>query len=49
MKNYRWRVKHFATPKAQNDWTEKNRHKFQIVPLFINNGYAAEFRLLKQL
>ena len=45
----RWLVRKFRSQAAQNQWCEKHKHELQIVPLFINNGYAVEFRKLKQL
>lgn len=44
-----WRLKHFGSQKAQDDWCEKHNAKNQIVPLFVNNGYAVEYRSLIRL
>lgn len=33
----------------QDKWIEKHKDKNQIVPLFVNNGYAVEYRSLIQL
>ena len=45
----RWLLRRFKSQQSQNDWIEKHKHELQIVPLFVDNGYAVEFRKLKQL
>ena len=49
IKQKHWLVRKFRSQDAQNQWCEKHKHELQIVPLFVNNGYAVEFRKLKQL
>jgi len=44
-----WRLKKFGSQKAQDNWIENHKHKNQIVPLFVNNGYAVEYRNLIKL
>lgn len=44
-----WRLKHFGSQKAQDDWCENHKHKNQIVPVFVNNGNAVEYRSLIKL
>ena len=46
---HRWLRKRFLSAAAQNKWCAEHRHQFQITPLFVNNGYAVEFRKLRQL
>ena len=45
----RWLLRKFRSQAAQNQWCEKHKHELQIVPLFVDNGYAVEFRKLNQL
>ncbi len=42
-----WSIKRFKTFAAQAQWTESNGHRYQIVPLFVNNGYAVEYKKLR--
>ena len=47
-----WQVKTFKTPAIQKAWCEKNKHRYQIVVIYINNdgihnGYAVEYRPLQ--
>ena len=44
-----WQVKYFKTVKAQKNWIEKNWHKYRINLIFVNNGYAVEFKKLIKL
>ncbi len=41
-----WNVKHFKTFAAQSKWIAANEHRYQIVRIFVNNGYAVEWRKL---
>jgi hypothetical protein len=41
-----WEVKHFKTHDAQERWIAANGHRYQIRRLFVNNGYAVEYRKL---
>lgn len=41
-----WEVKHFLNAEAQRKWIERNRFSFQIAELFVNNGYAVEYKKL---
>jgi hypothetical protein len=45
----RWLLRKFRSQEAQTQWCEKHKHELQIVPLFVDNGYAVEFRKLNQL
>jgi hypothetical protein len=42
-----WTIKTFKTNEAKNAWIEKNGHRYQIVEVFINNGYALDVRKLR--
>lgn len=42
-----WTIKHFANEAAQEAWIAANEHRCQIVRLFVNNGYAVEWRKLR--
>ena len=42
-----WQVKHFKTFALQEAWIIKNKPRYQIERLFVNNGYAVEYRKLR--
>ena len=42
-----WKTKTFKTYQAQQDWIRSNSHKFQIVTIYLNNGYGVEFKPLR--
>jgi hypothetical protein len=44
-----WTIKHFRSFAAQESWIERNNHRLQIVRLFVNNGYAVEYRKLRMI
>lgn len=44
-----WQTKHFKTEAAQEAWIERNEGRFQITRLFVNNGYAVEYRKLRRV
>jgi hypothetical protein len=44
-----WTTKRFRDFAAQCEWIRKNRNRYQITPLFVNNGYAVEYKLLTVL
>lgn len=44
-----WEVKEFKSAKAQNVWVAKNSGRYQITPLFVNNGFAVEYRPLVKI
>jgi len=44
-----WQVKRFKSFAAQEAWINLNSHRFQIVRLFVNNGYAVECRKLRRV
>lgn len=39
-----WQAKEFKSRESMLKWIEKNNHRFQIVEIYINNGYAIEFK-----
>lgn len=41
-----WKIKEFKTQKSQDDWIAKNAQRYRITIIFINNGYAVEYRPL---
>jgi hypothetical protein len=42
-----WTTKHFKSQDAMDAWIEKNSHKYQITILYVNNGYALEYKKLR--
>lgn len=42
-----WTVKEFKSEKAMNKWLKKKEGKIQYTEIFVNNGYAIEWRKLK--
>jgi hypothetical protein len=44
-----WTTKHFKTQDAMDKWIEKNSNKYQITILYVNNGYALEYKKLRML
>jgi hypothetical protein len=43
-----WQTKFFKTFKRQAKWIDKNKNRYQIDIIFINNGYAVEYRKLRK-
>lgn len=41
-----WQTKHFKSFKQQEEWIEANKNRYQISRIFVNNGYAVEYKLL---
>jgi hypothetical protein len=44
-----WGTKKFKSAHEQANWIGANAHRFQIVVLFVNNGYAVEFKKLRRV
>lgn len=44
-----WRIKTFKTREKLLDFINKNKGKIQWQELFINNGYALEYRKLRKI
>ena len=42
-----WATKHFKSHAAQEAWIARNSGRYQIVRLFVNNGYAVEYKTLR--
>lgn len=44
-----WQIKKFKTFEAYANWIDSNKHKYQIEPLFINNAWGLEYKLLRKV
>lgn len=44
-----WQVKKFKSAATQAAWIAKNEHRYQMVVLFVNNGFAVEYRKLRRI
>jgi hypothetical protein len=44
-----WLIKVFQSRQAMNEWISKRVNKIQWVEVFINNGYAVEYRRLNRV
>lgn len=44
-----WKTKKFKTNAEKEAWIEKNKDKIQYTEIFINNGYAVEYKPLRQI
>lgn len=44
-----WKIKTFKTREKLLDFISKNKNKIQWQELFINNGYAIEYRKLRKI
>ena len=44
-----WKKRYFKTLKDQNEWIEKNKNKYRIDLIFINNGYGIEYKKLVKI
>jgi hypothetical protein len=44
-----WTIKRFKSAHDQANWIGANQHRFQIVPLFVDNGFAVEFKKLRRV
>lgn len=42
-----WQIKEFKTKEAMQKFIDNSEHKRQVEIIYINNGYAVEFRELK--
>ena len=42
-----WQTKEFKTKEAMQKFIDNSKHKRQVEIIYINNGYAVEFRKLK--
>jgi len=41
-----WETKTFKTNEQKKNWIEANASKYRIEEVFINNGYAVEYKKL---
>lgn len=44
-----WTIKTFKTLEQKNKFIENNKSKYQIVEIFINNGYGLEIKKLRKV
>jgi hypothetical protein len=44
-----WKTKFFKTFENQKKWIEKNKHRYQIDIILVNNGYAVEYKELRKI
>jgi hypothetical protein len=44
-----WKIKRFTSFCDQLDWINRNDRRYQIVELFVNNGYAVEYKPLRRV
>lgn len=42
-----WDIRTFKTLKALRNWQDANSYKAQIIEIFIDNGYAVEYKKLR--
>lgn len=42
-----WKVKYFETFEAQQKWIDANEHQYQITVIYVNNGYAVEYKKVR--
>ena len=42
-----WQIKKFQTKEDMNTWIEKMYSQIQYQEIFVNNGYAVEWRSLR--
>lgn len=44
-----WQTKFFKTFEQQETWILKNKHRYQIDIIIVNNGYAVEYRKMRKI
>lgn len=44
-----WETKLFKSFKQQEEWIEANKWRYQISRIFVNNGYAVEYKPLTRI
>ena len=44
-----WQIKTFKTLADQELWIVRNEGRYWIVRLFVNNGFAVEYRKLRMI
>jgi hypothetical protein len=48
-RNVMWQIKEFKTKEAMMKFIENSKNKRQVEIIYINNGYAVEFRNLRRI
>jgi hypothetical protein len=44
-----WNIKRFKTHAEQEGWITSNSSRYQMERLFVNNGYAVQYRRLRRV
>lgn len=44
-----WKTKTFKTRALMDAWVEKNKHKYQMSEVFINNGFGMDYKPLLKI
>jgi hypothetical protein len=44
-----WKTKFFKTQPEAETWIKTNANKYQADLIFVNNGFAVEYRRLKKI
>jgi hypothetical protein len=44
-----WKTKTFKTRELMLHWWNNNKYRYQMVEVFIDNGFALEYKSLKKL
>ena len=44
-----WKIKQFKTAEQKDKFLQRNKNRFQMAEIFINNGFAVEYKDLIKL
>jgi len=44
-----WENKYFKSAEKRDKWIEKNKDKYVIDIIFINNGYGVEYKKIRRI
>lgn len=44
-----WETKYFRNERQMNAWINENKNKYRIDVIFVNNGYAVEYKPIKSI
>jgi hypothetical protein len=44
-----WETKRFKTYAQQAEWIASNKWRYSITVLFVNNGFAVEYKKLRRI
>lgn len=44
-----WMTKTFRTEQLRKKWIERNKNKYRIDIIFVNNGYGIEYKKLVKI